>query len=624
MGGDPVPELIIGHTTDSSATIWVRGDEKHALARVTLHEDGSSRIHSHRPDVIRLSARSDFTDVARFGDSSSEELRSGTKYCVRARFAATEAQLEDGAAEEVEGTLQTFPDPAAEPEPFCFLHGACNLSVVGLTNLGAFLAGAGGALMGRETRKTPLRGKPFWDRILKVGDWIAWQSLRVYRWIGRLRGADLDSRLTSLARSGFSIVDALFFVLYQRSGFKQPRPMLPSPFRELTRAISEQERQPAFMIHAGDQIYFDFPEPRRKPQVAEYRLAYREAWFEDEELKRFFRSCPQYMTLDDHDIVESFPDIGSDGPDGVASDERVRAYREAAIPVYREYVHSRQPQDHEPGLYYEFQHGRAHFFVLDTRNERKKRSPAEGEAGAWDMISGTQMQALRDWLKEHPKELKFVVSSVPFVAEISPDARSPDDRRDADDKWCGKRFQDQREEIIELLMATGNEKLVFLVGDMHCAYHARMQIGWPQRRITVHELAGGPTYQLQFSRRKEFLGEHRATTRRGGVPYRSWLGAFYGAASGVLALDVDRDSKVRWRLLRTSPQFKEERETRGLRRPDWDRFPLVMEWKRKLALEGMQVAGIVRSKDFEVPEEAESAARARSLEDRDVTGKICF
>ena len=46
--------------------------------------------------------------------------------------------------------------------------------------------------------------------------------------------------------------------------------------------------KPAFTIHAGDQIYFDFPNVNRVPDVESYRAAYDEAWFED----RYQRSLP--------------------------------------------------------------------------------------------------------------------------------------------------------------------------------------------------------------------------------------------------------------------------------------------------------------------------------------------
>ena len=41
-------------------------------------------------------------------------------------------------------------------------------------------------------------------------------------------------------------------------------------------------------------------------QGSEYRLAYREAWFEDDALRHVLAHWPHYMTLDDHEIADQF------------------------------------------------------------------------------------------------------------------------------------------------------------------------------------------------------------------------------------------------------------------------------------------------------------------------------
>ena len=48
-----------------------------------------------------------------------------------------------------------------------------------------------------------------------------------------------------------------------------------------------------------------------------------------------------------------------------------------------------------------------------------------------------------------------------------------------DDKWCGRPFRWQRDEIIDFIEEKAIERVVFLVGDMHCAYHASMSIWAP-------------------------------------------------------------------------------------------------------------------------------------------------
>ncbi|MEN8181684.1 MAG: alkaline phosphatase D family protein [Myxococcota bacterium] len=361
-----------------------------------------------------------------------------------------------------------------------------------------------------------------------------------------------------------SLVYAVFLIVYRLTGFKQRAPLLPNPYKKLNEVLEKglsnvaDERVPSgpppeFMIHAGDQIYFDFPFPQRAPTEAAYRLAYKEAWFEDDQFRRFLSQCPQYMTLDDHEIVDGF------ATDGVVPKGRdPYEYLEPATQAYREYVNSRHPTA-DDSLFYKFDHGTTRFFVMDTRTQRSDHS---GE-----MIDPKQMCRFKEWLITYKDDLKFVVSSVAFVAEVKSKKNANRKRDERDDKWSGRPFRAQREEIIEFLHENRIERVVFLVGDMHCCYHASMRIGWPHDRTTVHELAGGPIYQLQFGSRDEFLDEHRGVLGADGkLPVRTSLQQFHGAASGVLYVNVrpEPSPEVRWQVVRTSPDLKETFKPRPL------------------------------------------------------------
>jgi sarcosine oxidase delta subunit len=372
---------------------------------------------------------------------------------------------------------------------------------------------------------------------------------------GRSGGAEIK---LPTHRGGVTIIEGLQYVLYRRSGYKQPHPLLPGPFEELQKRLKlESKWPPRFVIHAGDQIYFDFPYSGRKAVPDEYRRAYRETWFEDKGLQAFLRACPQYMTLDDHELADAFPDVRKNGE---VDDERVAAVAGAGTTAYAEYVHSRQPNNQSGRFYYSFDHGSAHFFVLDTRTERDH---ATGR-----LIHKDQMSALTTWLKKHRRELKFVVTSVPFVAELKPTDTSDGKRDERQDKWCGPRFRRQRDELIEFLLAEQIEQLVFLAGDMHCCYHARMRIGPPAERITIHELAGGPFYQLQFGSPEDFYLDYRDATAQG-VDFHVWMSSFHGSASGALSIDVTPgvSPKVAWRIIRSSPRFEEAGLTEDARSP---------------------------------------------------------
>lgn len=169
------------------------------------------------------------------------------------------------------------------------------------------------------------------------------------------------------------------------------------------------------------------------------------------------------------------------------------------------------------------------------------------------MLDEEQLCRLEKWLGDWRRELKFVVSSVPFVAELRPASERRGGSEERDDKWSGRSFRAQRDRILEHVHRERVGPLVFLVGDMHCSYHATLRIGTAERRATIHELAGGPIHQLQFSKRRDFHDDYRGTTGIGKIPFRSFMRQFHGAAAGVLQVTVRPDGpEVRWRVLRTS------------------------------------------------------------------------
>ncbi len=271
------------------------------------------------------------------------------------------------------------------------------------------------------------------------------------------------------------------------------------------------------------------------------------------------------MTLDDHDIVDGFANdrtLPADPPRPHAP------YLEPAEQAYREYVHPRHPPQQPDGpLYYDFEYGSTAFFVMDTRTDRNLRQE--------QMIDCKQMKALEDWLKTHEKQLKFVVSSVAFVAELRPDReRQPFKSKDASpadptseervDKWCGRPYRRQREEILKIVYQNEIKKLVFLVGDMHCAYHATMRLGPVHPGLILHELAGGPAYQLRFASRRDFYDQCRGefTSEGDTVPYVTSLRRIHGASSSVMHISAS-PSEVRWGILPTTGRLKSPPGTGG-------------------------------------------------------------
>ncbi len=531
-------QLIVGHTTNNSAWIWVRGDRSDRHFEVELEQVSPPASDDARPPVRRVSVRraDDYTGVVRF----DSVLEHSTRYKVKLRSLRLTRYLD--------GQLRTFPE-RDHPVPFRFLHGSCNLSAPRLTALAATALGAFGSAATNNALKLPPSEwdpyqLPFCLRLLGrpplrwLFTWLVkWMNVAV---VGFTRQTRFEQPKVILTDSG------------------KPEALLKGPFKAIADGLSgtpEDPRDPpAFMIHCGDQIYYDVDFPPRRGKKRDYRRNYRQAWFDDDGTAEVLRSLPHYMILDDHEIVDGF---------GTEPRPKCDCLRKHALIAYHEYVASRQPCYGE-SLYYSFEHGDTAFFVLDTRTERSPKAKR--------MINEKQLDALDGWLGDRKQYgLRFIVSSVPFVAEVRPPGLDAVGERHDDeraDKWSGPLWRSQRERIIAMIHKHEIERLVFLVGDMHCTYHARMQIGEPRKRITVHELAGGPLSQVSFGTRDRFYDRYHGTfnslvdpgaheRKQVVLPWTSTLEEFNGSAPSVLEVSVTPESgdvplEVQWRA-RTHP-----------------------------------------------------------------------
>jgi alkaline phosphatase D len=288
-----------------------------------------------------------------------------------------------------------------------------------------------------------------------------------------------------------------------------------------------------FMIHCGDQIYYDIPNPRKRPDINEYRDKYLDAWGDSRPTRKFLTQIPHYMIMDDHEITNNFAN-DMKPPDGNSTPE---LYRMISMKVYREFVHIRQPDTFgNQALYYSYSYGGAQFFIMDCRTERFGFT-----AGAEQIVSDAQMTDFKKWLSRHKNDLKFVVSSVPFVMEVAND----------DDKWGAPAFAAQRNEVIDHLMKNEIGRLVFLTGDMHASYHAKMTIDGDHE---VHELMSSPINQLQKSALDRFRqGVVRETTK--GHKYSGRIMKFYSKHSNAMLIEVDQE-EVSYEIFRTKKTRK--------------------------------------------------------------------
>ncbi|MDP5216968.1 alkaline phosphatase D family protein [Ruegeria sp. 2205SS24-7] len=545
---------------------------------------------------IRLHSGTDYTSVWEFLG-----LRPDTRYVVFATFDSTCMEAKEDI---VSGQFRTFPEQGTEDElSFSFILSSCNLSILSINNLLSKIVSYAGVIVANRSLDRPTESWNFPSRFFKwtrgilrpLAKALSWASIWI---VNKTTGFKQPDR--PILRSPFLKLSELFdsvtvgfeagshipmvgdevyqvgtgatgilaytasvksgdlkkgtaigeLVLTQIKGEFAYSGQLSTGGKRVGMTTEAERRdnywysRPDFVIHAGDQIYYDFPSTDLTPSRDEYRLAYREAWFEDKPLKHFLTQWPNYMILDDHEIVDEFPDISEE----IKSKVKPRTYLEAAGIAYQEYVHSRHPpsvnktptSNNLPGPFnYSFCRGKARFFVLDTRTRRKIGK------NTWHMIDGGQMRSLLSWMREFKSDLKFVVSSVPFVANVKGGKQDDDSRRSwygaySNDKWSGEKFEQQREEIIEFIARERIERLVFLTGDMHCCYHATMRIGTGNRyqTTTVHELAGGPIYQLQLSDIELFDTDATRHTKNANVEFNVELNEIHNSANAVMHIEV--------------------------------------------------------------------------------------
>lgn len=415
--------LIIGHTTENSTRIWIRGHSRYPVGFVSLEDQGGALQNQS----VLLEARHGYTGIVDFGGLSANSV-----YQCAVTFGASQNSppLERVDFGHCTGRVKTFPKSMSKSN-MTFLLGSCNLHT-----------------------------------------------------LGELQSPD-------------------------------------EAFKTLARVAESDSAD--FMIHCGDQIYYDIPNPIKPPSIEEYREKYLDAWSDSRPTRKFLTMLPQYMILDDHEMKNDFSNDMDTGWFGA----RPSDIRALSLKVYREFQHIRHPQhDDTQALYYEFAFGQYPFFVLDTRTERYTEKPR----GKNEIISEGQLAAFKNWLTTHKAAVKFAVTSVPFVAEP----------RSSEDKWSAEAFLKQREEILQHLLTNQIDGLTFLTGDMHCSYHAQMDITDAKTKVTVHELMSSPINQLHKSSFHAFHSKKTTSWKSGAFKTTSSIDSkeFYGKHSNAMLIKV--------------------------------------------------------------------------------------
>lgn len=279
------------------------------------------------------------------------------------------------------------------------------------------------------------------------------------------------------------------------------------------RSIREMHQPPTrfdALLMLGDQIYADAGWLSPVTEEHEFHALYRCA-FTHPHLRSLMASVPTYMTLDDHEIQENWP--------AYASRWDLDELLPHALAAYRTYQRS-----HSPTLatrWYEFSDGCAEWFVMDTRSERDLASRR--------IVSQEQLVALMRFLENGSGKVKLVATAVPMFPDYAVFGR---------DKWQG--FTQQRRAILECIRDQGIRRVVFVSGDIHCSFAARLDLGGG---VSVHTVVSSPFVSAPF------LGGAALT------PLSFWLGLS----------DWDSDDPPQ---LLTSDVFSEEGFARLTVRPD--------------------------------------------------------
>ena len=245
-----------------------------------------------------------------------------------------------------------------------------------------------------------------------------------------------------------------------------------------------------FVLMVGDQIYADMFS-RHIPignadTFEEFQKRYHEA-FGSRNMRRLLRQVPTYMILDDHEIEDNWTQ------DRITKHDKRRLFN-FAMGAYMSYQWSHSPRTVEPRLYYFFECNGYPFFVLDTRTQRYMeeipRNLDDNHLLGRPTIGDdepSQLDRLLRWLDVQQKERgnvpKFVVTPSVFVPNPIGARESRADPNTSDEtkaKWKEKSdswpaFPKTRQAILGWIIKKRIQNVIFLSGDIHCSNVAEME-----------------------------------------------------------------------------------------------------------------------------------------------------
>ena len=433
---------IVGHTTATSARIWIRADPKtdsavgldsetRSIGVISIISAGGSRLRRKPCFYFQLQREFDRSGTINLGDDPRmDALTPDTPYVVRVGTLLLDDPIDDEVGAESGDLLSRLPPAEAWLDDL--------LRLPDEKSEAAFRTFP--AEDGNQDRLDFLMGSCRYPGLL----WKIRHADRIFAPMARLMEAEED----------------------------------PSP--------------PRFTMMMGDQIYADLLHRLvpigRADTYEEFRDRYVTA-FGSRNIRRLMRQLPTYMILDDHEIEDNWTQ------DRIRRDAKHQLFT-IAIDAYLSYQWSHGPRSFGKRLYYNFDCGSYPFFVLDTRTQRY----LEDNVGELDdnhmlgrpTLPGSppgQLLRLTNWLETQQDTRgnvpKFIVTSSVFVpSPMSGRAEKGKVAQEKSDSWPG--FPKTREAILRCIVDNKVQNVVFLAGDIHCANLAKMRFaGSPAAEATV-------------------------------------------------------------------------------------------------------------------------------------------
>jgi len=277
----------------------------------------------------------------------------------------------------------------------------------------------------------------------------------------------------------------------------------------------------AFLKKYKDDVLKEKPPMRRDLMLSWYNDIYRGYWgFRD--LRRVFGNYPNYMTWDDHEIMDGWGSYESKDLETVLADGIVETKKEkrqnrklmyemfdAACKAYHFFQHSHNPDtgislatllDRETirdrKWHYDFVAKGCAFFCMDVRGHKSMDVHAPNYEDEVSLLGKQQLADFEQWLKrDETGEAKavFIVSAVPFlhwkqyVMDIGEVINPGGTRDDVRDEWDHVKNHTERNRVMDAIFDFSakhdNKKVFILSGDVHSAACFQFKLAGSEAKV---------------------------------------------------------------------------------------------------------------------------------------------